>query len=688
VKKKFIVACLILEFIATVILCHKFLAYKNIEYGLNFNMANIYKIIFLSVFITFTLDSSFAAVDETPDIPSLESVKSHASCIANINECKDNLKLTSGDESANFPIYVSRGSDKIEKVIVVLHGTERNADEYLRDLIANIDSPLLKNTAVVAPHFLQVNDSFEAEELRWNQGWTNSWKYGFKSGAPLSISSFEVMDRLIKNIDESWHPGKIILAGHSAGGQFVQRYAHGTRIDYDINSNLSFVVSNPSSYLYNSDKRLIDGKWERPVAVECAEYDSYIYGLKDRNEYLNQLSRDALKKNYIANNVYYLMGEEDIQTDDLDESCEANFQGTSRIDRARNFFIYLNKFFPGHKHKFLPVPKVGHDHIKMFSSQPFIDLLLDKNKVKSNDSLTISRVGNKDVGNKKPEALYFLNGGGANIDAAFIEFLKSLKGGDLVILSGKDDPLDYNEYFVDLAKQNSIALNSVTTILIHSRLGASDQRLVKLINQSEGIFFSGGDQWKYVERMRNSASLKAVNEKVRSGIPFGGTSAGLAILGDIIFSAEKGSVSSDEVMSDPMSEKITLEHSMFNLPQLTSVLTDTHFVMRDRMGRLLSFLGRGYKDTQNIINGLGVDEGTVLIINKAGNAKVMGSGAIYLVRPTTIPEMGESFNWNQIQVNRWAQGTSFSWNELKDPDYFYDIQNGELFSTQEDGEIY
>jgi cyanophycinase len=641
-------------------------------------MINLFKFIFL---IILTIETGFGT--EIPEIPSPETIKSHASCIANIEECKEVLKITSSD----FPVYISRGSNKIEKVIVVIHGTDRNANEYLKDLISNIDSDsLLHNTAVVAPHFLQANDPVQTNEIRWDQGWIHSWKYGFKSAAPVEISSFEVIDRLIKNIDENWHPKKIMIVGHSAGAQFVQRYAHGTRITYDINSGISYVVSNPSSYLYSLDKRLINDKWDLPV--DCKEYNTYIYGLEDRNEYLSKMSVDAIRDNYVDNHVIYLMGEADTLSDDLDESCEANIQGKNRIERARNYFAFLNQFFPDHHHRFITVPKVGHDHIKMFSSGQFIELLAGKNKYGVDDYLTIDRDGKNDIKNRKPESLYFLNGGGTNIDEAFVEFLKSLNGGDLLILSGKDEPLDYNEYFIDLAKENSVELNSVTTILIHSRLGGSDPRLLKNITQSEGIFFSGGDQWKYIERIKQTPANTAINEKIKSGIPFGGTSAGLAILGDLIFTAQNGSVSSDEVMSDPKNEKITLEKSMFDIPLLNNILTDTHFVVRDRMGRLVSFLGRGWSDTQNLVNGLGVDEETVLIFNKLGDAHVMGKGSIYLLRPTDKPAIDEAFNWKKIQVNRWSYGSSFSLTNLNSPDYFYDVQNGELFSTQPNGEIY
>lgn len=618
-------------------------------------------------------------------IPAYKSIRSHSDCKSSIEQCKSSINFP----DANLPAYFSRGAGDLEKVVIVIHGTDRNANEYLHDFISNIhDDNLLSSTAVVAPHFLQVNDSYRETELRWDTGWEHSWKYGFNSQAPIQISSYDVVDKLIKEIDQNWHPKKIIVAGHSAGAQFVQRYAHGSQISHSINSALTFVVSNPSSYLYTRDVRLIDNKWTTPD--DCPEFNKYIYGLHERNEYLNRLEEDEIEFNYLQNNLVYLMGSEDVLTDDLDMSCEANAQGINRISRAKNFFQFLNKYFPNHTHRFMTVPHVGHDHIKMFSSKEFVGLLNENTPIEEvNKELTIDRLGAKNSITKSPKRSYFLMGGGEDIDQVFIEYLKALDGGDFLILSAKDDPLDYNDYLVDLANKNSIPLNSVTTVLIHSKRGSQDPRLIKLISESEGIFFSGGDQWKYIERIKDTQAHASILKKLNSGIPFGGTSAGLAILGDVIFTAQNGSVSSDEISNDPHDQRITLTNSLFNIPILKNILTDTHFVVRNRMGRLISFLANAY-DAKNIhLQGLGIDEGSALIVNPDGLSRVYGDGSAYLLTPTTTPNLeNNQFNWKNIGVHRWPVNTSFSLVDLKIPDYFFNIENGKIISTQENGQVY
>ena len=376
------------------------------------------------------------------------------------------------------------------------------------------------------------------------------------------------------------------------------------------------------------------------------------------------------------------MGEADVLPEDLDVSCEANAEGPNRITRARNYFDFLNHYFPNHHHQLITVPNVGHDHIKMFDSKEFLNLLVDQD-------LSIERVGLENIDQKSPQRLYFLMGGGANVDQAFIDYLKALDGGDLLILSGKDQALDYNSYFMDLANKNSIKLNSVTTVLVHTKNGAQDKRLLKLIKESEGIFFSGGDQWKYIARIKDTLAHAEILKKLESGIPFGGTSAGLAILGDVIFSAEKGPVGSSEISNNPLSEKITFSSSMFEIPLLKNILTDTHFVVRNRMGRLISFLANAYQANMKSLNGLAVDENTVLMIKGDGSSQVLGGGTVYLVRPKSIPEISPNhLSWKTLEVFKWQNGSSFSMQDLTKPDYFFRVEDGNIISSQKEGKIY
>src|SRR5580765_6027853 len=131
----------------------------------------------------------------------------------------------------------------------------------------------------------------------------------------------------------------------------------------------------------------------------------------------------------------------------------------------------------------------------------------------------------------KPSFGLALMGGGTDQAEAFRWFLGKAAGGDVVVLraSGTDA---YNPYMMKLAQ-----LNSVTTIVIKDRSAASDPEVLEKVRNAEAIFFAGGDQWNYVRMWRDTPLSAVIQKRVAEHVAIGGTSAGLAILGQYYFSA-------------------------------------------------------------------------------------------------------------------------------------------------------
>jgi cyanophycinase-like exopeptidase len=112
----------------------------------------------------------------------------------------------------------------------------------------------------------------------------------------------------------------------------------------------------------------------------------------------------------------------------------------------------------------------------------------------------------------------------------------------------------------------------------------------------------------------------------RSGA-VGGISAGVAILGQFLFAAEKDTIQSGQAMADCYAKKITLERDMLDLPVLTSAITDTHFTQRARMGRMLTFMARIITDGWvSRVKGIGVDQDAAALVTPDGVATVGGRG--------------------------------------------------------------
>lgn len=262
------------------------------------------------------------------------------------------------------------------RAVIVVHGDARNADEYFgfaRDAARAAGSDAL----ILAPHFTTAADDGRVDsDLAWTD---DTWKDGATPALRNAMSSFEVMDRLIARLAQSDPTLRdVVIIGHSAGGQFVQRYAAGARLPEGL--HVRFVVANPSSYVYLDDRRPDEGRFDTPSSSErrrCSRFDRYKYGLERLPEPLGAIGADALRAQYRARDVTILLGALDRSDEDnLDRSCEARLQGAQRYERGVLFYQYLQTLFPPDgDHRLEVVPGVGHDPQAMLNSDAATEVM-------------------------------------------------------------------------------------------------------------------------------------------------------------------------------------------------------------------------------------------------------------------------------------------------------------------------
>ena len=227
-----------------------------------------------------------------------------------------------------------------------------------------------------------------------------------------------------------------------------------------------------------------------------------------------------------------------------------------------------------------------------------------------------------------------LMGGANEVDSAMKWMINKSIGGDVIILRASGST-GYNQYLYDLAKVNNISqVNSVETLLINSSTLANNPKVAERIKQAEMVFIAGGDQANYINYWKNTLVEDAINYLINiKKIPIGGTSAGCAIMGDAVFTAENGTITSTEALENPYNSKLTLQKSVFlNNPFLLNTITDTHYNNPDRKGRHTVFLARLLKDFA-VTNpkGVGVEEETAVCIDQNGIAIVYGIGSAYFL---------------------------------------------------------
>lgn len=272
------------------------------------------------------------------------------------------------------------------------------------------------------------------------------------------------------------------------------------------------------------------------------------------------------------------------------------------------------------------------------------------------------RVGSAADVSRHPRAGYALMGGGTDLDEAFRWLCERADGGDLVVLRASGDDA-YNPYINGLCK-----LNSVETIVIPDRQAALEPLVAGKIQKASAIFISGGDQAKYIRYWRGTPVETALRDAVKHGIPIGGTSAGLAVLGEYIYSAEGDrpddpDLKSDAALADPFYRQVVIVPDLLGIPILRGVITDTHFDTRQRQGRLLVFMARILESgKEKRIRGIGVDEKTALLVEPDGRANVVGKGEADFYEAISKPEVcepGKPLSFSGIRMERVNHGSAF-----------------------------
>lgn len=271
----------------------------------------------------------------------------------------------------------------VTRLVIAVHGDGRNACDYAGYIAkAAVAAGQAANTLVVAPRFLTSADTRSSSgRLYWS---SSGWKVGDRSlTSPYprawTISSYEAVDALVSDIVTSGrlpNLSRIVVAGHSAGGQFVNRYAAGARWRAGGATTESFVVANPSSYLYWDEQRRIGGQW-RPLTQSevsaCPRFDTYKYGLEGRNEYMTGRTESELMAAFASARVTYLLGalDTDPAASLLDTSCSAELQGSHRLERGQWYVERLPAVLGqgvAQVQSMAVVPGVGHSASGMFTS--------------------------------------------------------------------------------------------------------------------------------------------------------------------------------------------------------------------------------------------------------------------------------------------------------------------------------
>jgi len=301
------------------------------------------------------------------------------------------------------------------------------------------------------------------------------------------------------------------------------------------------------------------------------------------------------------------------------------------------------------------------------------------------------RVGNANDTVTATTAGTVLMGGGTDVDAAFQWMCQRSGNGDFLVIraTGTDA---YNPYIQQLCPGE----NSVATLIIPNVAAAADPFVATTIRNAEALWIAGGDQSNYINFWKSTPVQTSVNDLIARGEPIGGTSAGMNVLTQFIYSAlGSQGLTSAQGLADPFNKYLTLDRDFVNLTILRGIIGDPHFVTRDRMGRDLAFMCRIYQNGWSTSPlGISIDEKTALLIDAAGSGSVVGTSTVYFTRAPGAPEScqaGVPLTYQNISVYRINASGTFDltrWTGRSGTAYSVSANAGVLSSTQAGGSVY
>ncbi len=304
---------------------------------------------------------------------------------------------------------------------------------------------------------------------------------------------------------------------------------------------------------------------------------------------------------------------------------------------------------------------------------------------------TYFRVGNPADAAATTTAGTVLMGGSTDVDAAFQWLCARAAGGDFLVVraAGTDA---YNPYVQDLCP----GLNSVATLIISSTKAANVASVRETIANAEVVWVAGGDQSNYITEWTGTPVQEALNDHIAAGKPIGGTSAGLVVLTQFVYSAlgSKG-ITSAQALEDPYNRYNTFARDFVYVPHLQGAIGDTHFSARDRMGRTISFLCRiNVEGWSGQPRAIAVSEETAVLIDQDGVGNVIGLNSAYFIEAPGAPEVcspGLPLTYRNVAVRRLSAGDSFDvagWSGADGTTYTVTAEAGVLSSSQPGGSAY
>ena len=208
--------------------------------------------------------------------------------------------------------------------------------------------------------------------------------------------------------------------------------------------------------------------------------------------------------------------------------------------------------------------------------------------------------------------------GDCQILREFVRCAGGTKARIVIMTAATELPREVGENYIRVFER--LGAEDVRIIDTTSREDGSSSTSLEAIEKSTGVFFTGGDQARITNILKGTEIDTAIHKRYSEGIVVGGTSAGAAVMPDIM-------IVEGDSETNPRINVVDMGPGMGFLP---GVVIDQHFSQRGRLGRLIAALAQ-----QPAVLGFGIDENTAMVVTD-NQFEVVGQGCITIVDESEI----------------------------------------------------
>lgn len=229
-------------------------------------------------------------------------------------------------------------------------------------------------------------------------------------------------------------------------------------------------------------------------------------------------------------------------------------------------------------------------------------------------------------------------------------------GSGKLVVSTAAMPNETNQLFEEYEKAfRALGVKHLFKLDIRNREDAKRESKVRILDDAQAVFFTGGDQVKITSQIGDTLIFNRIREIYENGGLIAGTSAGAAVMSETMM------VNGGDEESHVIGGSVRMAPG-FGL--ISDVLIDQHFMERGRVGRLI---GAVAQNPRNL--GIGIDEQTAIIVEQDTSFYVLGSGAVYVVDGSEVSysniaeeAMNKTLSIYDMRVHTLSQG---DWFDLK-----------------------